>query len=137
MVLRFGLAVITAALLFTLLARPLSAATLMTDDKALQVVSLRNVTVKDGEVSGEVVNRSKQALREVQLQILYSWRWKDEWHPGADDPGRAVYSSLDEEIAPGRSARFEYKPTPPLPDRKDGFFEVSVKVIGFAQVFYP
>ncbi len=137
MVLRFGLAVITAALVLTLLARPVSAAMLMTDDKAAQFVSLRNVTVKDGSVAGEVVNQSKQALREVQLQILYSWRWKEERNPGADDPGRAAYSTLDQEIAPGRSARFNYKPSPPLSDRKDGFFEVSVKVVGFAQVYYP
>ncbi len=136
MILRFMLIVLIATVL-AMSSQTASAAMLMTADKAAQVVSLRNITVKDGDVAGEVVNQSKQALREVQLQILYSWRWKDELHPGADDPGRAVYSTVDQEIAPGRSARFNYKPTPPLPDRKDGFFEVSVKVVGFAQVYYP
>ena len=135
--LRYGLAVVIAAAVFAMLSRPASAAMLMTDEKAAQVVGLRDVTVQDGEVKGQVVNQSKQALREVQLQILYSWRWKDEWHPGADDPGRAVYSTVNQEIAPGQSARFSYTPSPPLPARKDGFFDVSVKVVGFTQVFYP
>jgi hypothetical protein len=112
-----------------------TAATLLTADRAAQVVSLRNVTTKDGDVTGEVVNHSKQTLREVQLQILYSWRWQDETHPGADDPGRAAYHMVGKEIPAGQSARFDYKPVPPLPVRKDGSFEISVKVVGFAQVY--
>ncbi|MDH3445504.1 MAG: hypothetical protein OEN50_16380 [Deltaproteobacteria bacterium] len=135
MVLRFGLILIIAVTVIPMLSRPVFAATLLTADKAARVVTLRDVTVKDGEVAGEIVNQSKQALREVQLQILYSWRWKDEWHPGTDDPGRAVYSMVDKEIAPGQSARFNFKPAPPLPARKDGFFDVSVKVVGYAQVY--
>ena len=104
-------------------------------ERADPVVVLRNVTVKDGLVSGEVVNNSKGALRDVQLQILYSWRWKDEFHPGTDDPGRAVFLTVDKEIPPGQSARFEYKPSPPLPNRKDGYFDVSVKVVSFTTVY--
>ncbi len=76
---------------------------------------LKNVKIgKDGEVSGEVANTSKQTVRDVELQILYSWRWKDELHPGKDDPGRAVYVTVDREIAPGQSAPFNYKPSPPV-----------------------
>lgn len=108
--------------------------TLLPQDKASQLVAVRNVTIKDGEVSGEVVNHSKHTLRDVQLQILYSWRWKDEFHPGQDDPGRAVYPVLEKEIPPGQSARFTYTPSPPLPSRKDGTFEVTVSVAGFSEV---
>lgn len=110
------------------------AATLMLAEQAAQVVSLRNVSDKDGEVTGEVVNNSKQALRDVQLQVLYSWRWKNEFHPGADDPGRAVYETIKAEIAPGQSTRFNYKPAPPLPARTDGHYDISVKVVGFTQL---
>jgi hypothetical protein len=109
--------------------------TLLPADKAAEIVLLRNVTVKDGEVTGEVVNNSKQTLRDVQLQITYSWRWKNEFQPGTDDPGRAVYHAIEREIPPGQTARFEYKPQPPLPSRSDGYFETTVKVIGFAQVY--
>ena len=89
-----------------------------------------------GEVSGELVNNSKQTLREVQLQILYSWRWNNEHHPGKNDPGTARYYVLNQEIPPGQTARFDYKPSPPLASREDGQFDISVKIVGFAQVFH-
>jgi hypothetical protein len=110
--------------------------TLLSREDVGRVASLRNVmSTEEGEVSGELVNHSKQTLREVRLQILYSWRWKNEHRPGQDDPGRATYYVLDKEIPPGQTVRFNYKPSPPLPAREDGQFDISVKVAGFAQVF--
>jgi hypothetical protein len=100
------------------------------------VASLRNImSTEQGEVSGELVNHTKQTLREVRLQILYSWRWNNEYQPGKDDPGRATYYLLDQEIPPGQTVRFNYRPSPPLASREDGQFDISVKVVGFAQVF--
>ena len=111
------------------------AATPQLAEKAEDLV-LKNVNIgNDGEISGEVVNSSKQTVRDVELQILYSWRWKDEFHPGIDDPGRAVYVTIDREIAPGQSAPFNYKPSPPLPVRKDGYFDISLKVVGLTRVY--
>jgi hypothetical protein len=98
-------------------------------------VTLRNVSIKTGEVSGEVVNNSSDTLRDVVLEIRYSWRWADEFHPGKDDPGRTVYYTAAKEIPPGGSARFDYKPSPPLPERRDGSFVIDVKVAGFERVY--
>ncbi len=110
----------------------------MTQEDVGRVASLRNVmSTEGGEVSGDVVNNSKQTLRDVQLQILYSWRWNNEYQPGKDDPGRASYYVLDREILPGQTVRFNYKPSPPFAPRADGQFDISVKVVGFAQVFQP
>lgn len=134
--LRFGLIVCFGLALGPVLApQTATSATPQIAEKADQVVALRNVTNKEDEVVGEVVNNSNQTLRDVQLQILYSWRWNNEFHPGADDPGRAVYHMIDREIAPGQSARFNYKPSPPLAARKDGHFDITVKVVGFTQVY--
>ena len=111
------------------------AATPQLAEKADDLV-LKNVKIgNDGEISGEVVNSSKQTIRDVELQILYSWRWKDEFHPGKDDPGRAVYVTIDREIPPGQSAPFNNKPSPPVPVRKDGYFDTSVKVVGFTRIY--
>jgi hypothetical protein len=111
-------------------------ATLLSQEDVGQVASLRNVMSSEGgEVSGEVVNNSKQTLRDLQLQIIYSWRWKNETHPGKDDPGMARYHVLNRDILSGQTARFDYKPSPPLASREDGQFDISVKVVGFAQVF--
>jgi hypothetical protein len=126
---------IIAILTLTTLPTTAKSATLIQPDQAAQVVTVRNVTEKNGEVRGELVNNSRQTLRDIELQILYSWRWKDEFHPGTDDPGRAVYLTVNKELPPGQSVQFEYKPSPPLPARQDGYFDVSVKVVGFAQIY--
>jgi hypothetical protein len=104
-------------------------------EKADDLVLTNAKVGMDGEISAEVANTSKQKVRDVELQILYSWRWQDEFHPGKDDPGRAVYVILDREIAPGQSAPFNYKPAPPVASRKDGYFEIGVKVVGFTRVY--
>jgi len=105
-------------------------------DEVGRFVTLRNVSIKNGEVSGEIVNNSRDTLRDVVLEIRYSWRWANEFHPGKDDPGRTVYYNAAKEIRPGESARFEYKPSPPLPERRDGSFVIEVKVAGFERVYF-
>jgi len=111
-------------------------ATLRSPEAAGRVVNLRNVmSTEAGKVSGEVVNNSKQTLRDVRLQMLYSWRWKDEYHPGKDDPGMAIYHVLKQDIPPGQTVRFGYEPSPPFAPREDGHFDISVKIVGFAEVF--
>jgi hypothetical protein len=113
-------------------------AALMSQEDVGRVASLRNVSsAEKGEVSGAVVNNSNATLRDVQLQIVYSWRWKNEFQPGKDDPGTARYFTLNQEIPPGQTASFDYKPSPPLASRSDGQFDITVKVVGFAQVFQP
>jgi hypothetical protein len=123
------------ALTVTTLPTTANAATLLAQEQAAQIATVRNVMEKTGEISGEVVNNSKQTLRDIQLQILYSWRWKNEFHPGTDDPGQAVYTTVNKEIPPGQSMRFDYRPSPPLPARNDGYFDISVKIVGFEQVY--
>ena len=111
-------------------------ATVRSPEAASRVVNLRNVmSTEAGKVSGEVVNNSQQTLRDVQLQILYSWRWKDENRPGKDDPGKAIYHVLKQDIPAGRTVRFNYEPSPPFAAREDGEFDIGVKIAGFLEVF--
>jgi hypothetical protein len=111
-------------------------ATVRSSEAAGRVVNLRNVmSTEAGKVSGEVVNNSKQTLRDVRLQILYSWRWKDETHPGKDDPGKGIYHVLKQDIPAGQIVRFNYEPSPPFAVREDGQFDISVMIAGFAEVF--
>jgi hypothetical protein len=104
-------------------------------ETADQVLTLENIAIRDGDVSGELVNRSTQGVYGVDLQVLYSWRWNNDFHPGRDDPGRAEYFKIEKEISPGQRVPFVHKPSPPLPARKDGTFDISIKVIGFTRVF--
>ena len=104
-------------------------------ETADQVLALEKIAIQDGEVSGELVNRSSQGVYGVDLQVLYSWRWNNDFHPGRDDPGRAEYFRIEKEISPGQRVPFVHKPSPPLPVRKDGIFDISIKVIGFTRIF--
>ena len=104
-------------------------------EKADYVLALQNIVIRDGDVSGELVNKSQQGVYGVELQVLYSWRWNNDFHPGRDDPGRAEYFKIDKEISPGQRVPFVHKPSPPLPERKDGVFDISVKVISFTKIF--
>jgi hypothetical protein len=104
-------------------------------ETADQVLTLEKIAIRDGEVSGELVNRSPQGVYGVELQVLYSWRWNNDFHPGRDDPGRAEYFKIEREISPGQRVPFVHQPSPPLPVRKDGTFDITIKVISFTKIF--
>lgn len=112
-------------------------ATLVSQEQASSVVSVRNVAAKDGAVSGEVVNNSARTIRDVQLLIRYTWLWKNEMRPGQDELSDAVYYTVEGDVPPRGAKPFAYKrPTPP-PARADGHYEVSVSVAGFTEVIAP
>jgi hypothetical protein len=69
--------------------------------------------------------------------IRYVWLWKNEFHPGKDDPSRSDYYDMPGEIPPHGVSRFQYTPSSPLPKRTDGSFLVTVSVAGFTQVIPP
>ena len=112
-----------------------AAAMLGTAEKAAQVVTIRNLTVKDGQVSGELVNNSSsRTLRDVEVLIHYSWQWTNEFRPPRDDMGEAVYHAVAGEIAPGGSKAFSYQPSPPLRSGTDGRYETTVSVAGYTEI---
>ena len=125
----------SGAFVATLPSKTTAAATLLPAETAAEVVSVRGVTVREGDVSGDLINKSRGLVRDVQLQIKYRWLWNDEFHPGQDDPGRTVYYTVEKEIPPGQSIGFAYKPAPPLPSRTDGVFITSVSVAGYSLVW--
>jgi hypothetical protein len=110
------------------------AATLVSQEQAAQAVSIRNVSVKDGAVSGEIVNSSSRQIRDVQLLIRYTWLWNNEMHPGQDELSDAIYYTVEGDIPPGGTKPFTYKRSTPLPSRPEGRFEVTVSVAGFAEI---
>ncbi|GIW41492.1 MAG: hypothetical protein KatS3mg076_2069 [Candidatus Binatia bacterium] len=97
-------------------------------------VVLEDVEVRDGNVSGFVVNRSSREIRDVRLLVRHVWYWKDEQNPGEESPGRAVFYTVKGELPPGARKPFTYQPDPPLPDRADGHFRTLVEVAGYSEV---
>jgi hypothetical protein len=103
-----------------------------------RVVDVVDVRMRDdGEVTGTVVNRSMNPVRDVKLAIQYTWLWRNEMHPGVDDPGHADFYTVPNEIPPGGRAPVTYQPREPLPGRSDGHFEVGALVLSAIQVERP
>ncbi len=110
------------------------AQTLATKGQATGAVIVRNVSMKEGVVTGEVMNSSPRLVRDVRLLIRHTWFWNDERHPGTDSPGRAGYYTVSKDIPTEGRGMFTYRPEPPLPERTDGHFETSAEVVGFTEV---
>jgi hypothetical protein len=104
-------------------------------EEIAQILPIENLTVSpDDAASGEVVNRSRSIMRDVQILIRHEWLWANEFKPGKDDPSRATYVTLPQEIPPGGRLPFSYKPSPPLPKAAGGRFITSVAIAGLTEV---
>lgn len=114
--------------------RALAAESVTVADQAPGIVSIRNLSIKDGVVSGEVQNTSNTPVRDVQLLIRYTWIWKNEMKPGEDDKSDAVYYTVEGELAPGATKPFTYGPPTPKTSGPDGHYEVTVSVAGFTRI---
>jgi len=95
-------------------------------------IVINDLTVREGSVSGVVVNTSSGRIRRVQLLLRQAWLWNDERHPGADSPGRTLPVTLRTDVAPNGSAPFVFQ-TPPLARRFDGRFVTTMDVVGFTE----
>ena len=130
--------IIVAVIVFSSLApMPLdlaTSATVLPADDASEVIAIRNLVIKDGAVSCDLVNKSDRAIRDVQLLIRHVWHWKNEFRPSDDSPGEAVFQTVEMEILPEKTMPFTYNPSTPLPDLPGGYFETKVSVAGFTEV---
>ncbi len=125
-----------ALLALMLWGAPVSAqgrATIVNPAEANETVAVADVQLHDGVVSGTVVNRSSEPVRDVRLLIDHVWLWNNERHPGDFSPGRTDFFTVRGEIPPGGNAPFTYQGSP-LMDRRDGHFETHVQVTEFTQV---
>jgi hypothetical protein len=103
-------------------------------DQVFRTVVVRDIKVRGNTVSGVLVNHSPRLLREVRVLIRYAWRWKNERHPGENNPGRGEYVTLPGELPASGTLPFTHNIDPPLPVRSDGHFDTSAEVIGFTEV---
>jgi hypothetical protein len=110
------------------------AASVVTSEEVGGVAALQNLSEQGGVVSGTVVNKSDTPLKDVHILIQYAWLWKDERHPGSDDPSFADLYVLPGEVPTGQSVPFTYRPPSPLPPRSDGSFKIEVKIAGLTKV---
>ena len=103
-------------------------------DNNQKTVTVDNVAVHNGVVSGEIVNHSNREVRDVELLIRHTWQWTNEFQPGKNDPGTASYHTLNNLIRPGESLPFNFVEGSTLPPRSDGQFKSTVSVTGFTEI---
>ena len=131
----FGLAFI-ALLLSAAGFAPFAIAQELTTPRQLsRAVDLENVSVQpNGAISGKLANRTGYVIRDVKLMIDYAWIWRNDFKPGADNPGRTVYTTVQGDIGPHGESSFSFEPSPPLSSSDAGHFEPVVKVVGYTQM---
>jgi len=128
--------VVAATLLSALCARgaAVRGQTVVPVQQLARDLSVRELVLHAGTVSGVLQNNSPRLLRDVRVVVHYTWMWKNERHPGDDNPGRSEYYTLPGEAPAGGSLRFSVRPDPPLPARADGRFALSADVVSFTEV---
>jgi len=99
--------------------------------KDVEVCALHEL--EDGGISGVIVNHSSAPVHDVLLAVEQRWLWRDERHPGGDNPGRTVFARYRGVIAPGATQCFVFHPDLPRTQRDDGTFRAAVNVMGFSQ----
>jgi len=97
-------------------------------------VAIRDVRVVGDTVSGVVVNRSPNPVRDVRLVVSHDWLWDNEFHPGNDEYSRADYYIVRDEIAPGGQVPFTIRPSTPLPEGRGGHFMTNVAIASVAEI---
>jgi len=98
--------------------------------------SIRDCRMEPTQIRCDVVNGSRAELRDVQIAVRREYRWRNEFHPGDDNPGWSAVLALRESIPPGGSVTFTY-PGSFAETRSDGDFRTSVEVIGYTEISYP
>jgi hypothetical protein len=114
-----------------------SAGEALSREMATQKVEVRNIQLQGNVISGEVVNKSQNPMRNLELLIQYHWLWNNEFKPGATSPGKSLYVVLDKELRPGEPARFSAPLDPLAAPRHDGYYMTEVTLAGFTEIIPP
>jgi hypothetical protein len=107
------------------------------DRAAQNVIVLRDLRTAGDTVSGTVVNRGPDPVRDIRLVISRYWLWNDEMHPGNDEFSRSDYYTVPDEIPPGGQAAFTARPATPLRQGPDGRFMTDVSIASFVEMQKP
>ena len=94
-------------------------------------VAVRDVRTVGDSVSGVLVNRARDPVRNVRLAVSHVWLWDNEMHPGEDSYSRAEYYVVPDEIPPGGQVPFTARPSSPLHEGPGGSFMTEVRVSSF------
>ena len=99
-----------------------------------QTLSVEELKLEGDQVTGILVNRTEKVARDVRLQVIFSWLWKNEKHPGDNDPSFVVTEIPTAEVPPHGTLPFRYTYPSVVTARSDGEFMMDARVLGYSAV---
>jgi len=102
-----------------------------------QNVQIENLQYDGATLRGEIVNRTGHPVNDVQLLVTYAWLWRNEFKPGADDPGWGNSILISDRLAPNEVRKFMDTPDRLPTLRTDGKVFPSVHVVGYTEFKRP
>lgn len=106
----------------------------ITDDDRNAPVQVTSTTFDGTNVSGTLINRGNDEVRDIRLLVDIAFLWNDETKPGDANPGRAVVFTVAGPLPAQGRLNFDLHPEPPLEDRTDGRYQPKARVIGYQTV---
>jgi hypothetical protein len=104
---------------------------LVSPDELARTIVIQNLSVQGSRVAGVIANLSDRPIRDVRLQIVFSWLWADEHRQGTNDPSFVATELIRDEIPPRGQVTFGYSYPAADTVRGDGRFIVEAKIVGY------
>jgi hypothetical protein len=111
--------------------------TILEPDQGAKLVTVEEVAFEGNHVSGVIVNRGADPIRNVRLLIDHVYSWPNEYRPGPQSPSAAQDYVVEGEIPPGGQEAFSTTSRRPIPPASGGKFVTKVHVVGFTEIMPP
>ena len=103
-------------------------------DQVEKILVIRDVTVTENRLLGEITNNSPLEVRDISLMVQYIRRSKDGLNPKGESPLNAFLLDLNRDLLPGETATFSSTVLLPEEAQRDGDVVTDVSVAAFTLV---
>jgi hypothetical protein len=99
-----------------------------------KILVIRDVTVTENRLLGEITNNSPLKVRDISLMVQHIRRAKDGLNPKVESPLNAFLLTLNRDLLPGETATFSSGVLLPENAQRDGDVVTDVSVAAFTLV---
>ena len=103
-------------------------------EEVQKILSIRDVTVTENRLLGEITNNSPLRIRDISLMVQHVLRSKDGLKPKQESPLNAFLLPLERELLPGETVTFRSALSIPEEAQRDGTVVTDVSVAAFTLV---
>jgi len=111
--------------------------TILEPDQGAKLVTVEEVALEGNHVSGVIINRGADPIRNVRLLIDHVYSWPNEYRPGAQSPSEAEDYVVEGEIPAGGQKAFSATIRRPSPPESGGKFVTKAYVVSFTEIMPP